>query len=206
MASREPNKNISNKTNFYLKNYNKNKINKILTSIIEEEEKSRAPNSINNSIISDDDNRNYNNYFNQSIKYITNYLQNILDDKKRGYAYILIKALKKIKNNSFLNTLITQKKFCVLNENKINGGDNGEVIIYGEGQLDDLKSFDDNNFSLLSDGERYCYKRGRDNNLLFGTENGGRNKLNKNLSYATINDLDDKESLEVIIKKVRKKN
>ena len=204
LASRISNKNISNKTNFYLNNFNKNKLGKILTAIIEEEERSRAPNSINNSIISDDNNKNYNNYFNQSVKYITNYLQNILDDKKRGYAYDFIKILKKIKNNSFLNNLITQKKNCALNNNKINGGDNGEVIIYGGGQTHNRRFSDENNLSLLSDGERYCYKRKRFSSS-FEFKNNNQGNLYKNLSYATINDSNDKGSLEVVIKKVSKK-
>ena len=206
IANKIINKNISNKTNFYLNNFNKNKLHKILTAIIEEEERSKAPNSVNNSMISNENNKNYSNYFNQSIKYITNYLQNILYDKKRNYAYEFIKILKKIKNTSFLNNLIAQKKNCVINENKINGGDNGEVIVYGGDQIDNQKLCDENNFSLLSDGEGYCHKRERYNNLFFGSKNGGQNNLNNNLSYVSINDLDDKESLEVVIKKVSKKN
>ena len=65
---------------------NKLKLHKILSSIIEEEEKSKAAGSVNNSIISDEDNykkRKYTNFYIQSIKYITNFLQNIFDDKKR---------------------------------------------------------------------------------------------------------------------------
>ena len=84
-----------------------------MSSIIEEEEKSKAAGSVNNSIISDEDNynkRNFSNFFIQSIKYITNFLQNIFDDKKKAIFFQFFKILKKIKNDSFLKGLINQKK------------------------------------------------------------------------------------------------
>ena len=69
-------KNNSYKNSKYYKNMNdknhKNKMNKILSSIIEEEEKSKAAGSLNNSIISDEENLengNYSYFFIQSIKY-----------------------------------------------------------------------------------------------------------------------------------------
>ena len=83
-------------SNIYYKNYclgnkilnsNKMKFNKILSSIIEEEEKSKAAGSVNNSLSSDEEinknKNNYSHYFIQSIKYISNLLQSIFDDKKK---------------------------------------------------------------------------------------------------------------------------
>ena len=118
-------------SNIYYKNFclgnrinnNKLKFNKILSSIIEEEEKSKAAGSANNSLISDEDKENkninnYSHYFIQSIKYISNLLQNILDDKKKDSYYRFFKILKKIKNEAFLQGIINEKKFETLSKSK----------------------------------------------------------------------------------------
>ena len=76
-------------SNYYYGNSNdknnKLKLHKILSSIIEEEEKSKAAGSVNNSIISEEDNcnGNYSHFFIQSLKYVTNYL--FLMIKKKIY-------------------------------------------------------------------------------------------------------------------------
>ena len=110
-------------SNIYYKNYcygikqnnnNKIKFDKILSSIMEEEEKSKAAGSINNSLISDEDIgksiNNFSHYFIQSIKYFSNLLQSIFDDKKKDSFHKFFKALKKIKNEMFLQGLINEKK------------------------------------------------------------------------------------------------
>ena len=119
-------------SNIYYKNYclgnkilknNKLKFNKILSSIIEEEEeKSKAANSVNNSTISDEENNtnknNYRDYFIQSIKYISNLLQSIFDDKKKDSYHRFFKILKKIKNEAFLQGIINEKNSETLSKTK----------------------------------------------------------------------------------------
>jgi hypothetical protein len=117
--------------NIYYKNYcygnklnaNKIKFNKILSSIMEEEEKSKAAGSINNSTISDEDNNktinNYSHFFIQSVKYFSDLLQSIFEDKKKDFYHKFFKILKKIKNEAFLQGLINEKKYQTLNQSKI---------------------------------------------------------------------------------------
>ena len=118
-------------SNIYYKNYclgnkilknNKLKFNKILSSIIEEEEKSKAANSVNNSTISDEENNTnknkYSHYFIQSIKYISNLLQSIFDDKKKDSYHRFFKILKKIKNEAFLQGIINEKNSETLRKTK----------------------------------------------------------------------------------------
>ena len=115
-------------------------MHKILSSTIEEEEKSKVAGSGNNSIISEEDNcnGNYSHFYIQSIKYVTNFLQSILDDKKKDIFFQFFKTLKRIKNEAFLKGLINQKKMQSLNnlkddndmdeENENNTS--GDVILY----------------------------------------------------------------------------
>ena len=117
--------------NIYYKNYcygnklnaNKIKFNKILSSIMEEEEKSKAAGSINNSTISDEDNsktiNNYSHFFIQSVKYFSDLLQSIFEDKKKDFYHKFFKILKKIKNEAFLQGLMNEKKYQTLNQSKI---------------------------------------------------------------------------------------
>ena len=109
-------------SNIYYKNYcygikssnNKIKFDKILSSIIEEEEKSKAAGSINNSLVSEEDfnksGNNFSHYFIQSLKYFSNLLQSIFDEKKKDSYHKFFKTLKKIKNEAFLQGLINEKK------------------------------------------------------------------------------------------------
>ena len=223
------NKNFTNKTDFYLNNYysdrfyeasnknNKMKLHKILTSIIEEEEKSKANGSINNSMLSEEDNfhhMNFNNYFIQSIKYLTGYLQNILDDKKRDYAYILIKSLKKKKNNSYLNNLINQKKLQK-EKSKFQQNENGEVVLMDENEEEshseksngNESNFHKNekNLSMLSADECYYFNDKKFNTFsIIETPCENQEEMIKNnLSYISINDGSNGDNLEIIIKKVR---
>ena len=128
-------------SNIYYKNYclgnkilnsNKMKFNKILSSIIEEEEKSKAAGSVNNSLSSDEETNknknNYSHYFIQSIKYISNLLQSIFDDKKKDSFNKFFKILKKIKNEAFLQGIINEKNYETLNKIKNEEKDNKEEI------------------------------------------------------------------------------
>ena len=89
--------------------------------------------------MSDDDisknGSNYSHFYIQSIKYVSNFLQSIFDDKRRDMYFQFLKLLKKIKNDSFLKGLINQKKFQTLNRLKDDGKENennisGDVILY----------------------------------------------------------------------------
>ena len=126
-------------SNIYYKNYclgnkilnsNKMKFNKILSSIIEEEEKSKAAGSVNNSLSSDEETNknNYSHYFIQSIKYISNLLQSIFDDKKKDSFNKFFKILKKIKNEAFLQGIINEKNSETLNKTKNEEKENKEEI------------------------------------------------------------------------------
>ena len=106
-----------------------NRMNKILSSIIEEEEKSKAAGSVNNSIISDEEklkNGNYSYFFIQSIKYFIGFLHSILSDKKKFLYFSFFKILKKIKNDSYLKGLIIQKKTQTFNKLKEENEENKE--------------------------------------------------------------------------------
>ena len=134
--------NIYKSDKFYKNMNDKNhKMNKILSSIIEEEEKSKVAGSLNNSIsiISDEDNLkngNYSYYFLQSIKFIICLLHSIISDKKKTLYFQFFKILKKIKNDSFLKGLIIQKKTQNIdkkrevekNKEKINTS--GDILLY----------------------------------------------------------------------------
>ena len=142
-----------NSTSFYYNNYyygknsdknSKLKLNKILSNIIEEEEKSKAAGPVNNSLISEEEmSRNkrgkpYSHFFMQSIKYGSNYLQSIFNDKKKAMYFHFLKSLKKIKNEAFLRGLINQKKNQTLNQsnndekdkNNYSEDNSSSVILY----------------------------------------------------------------------------
>ena len=98
----------------YGKQSKNSKLQKILSSIIEEEEKSKAAGSVNNSVISEEEickNGNYSNFFIQSVKYVTNFLQSVINDKKKDLSFQFFKILKRIKNEAFLKGLMNQKNF-----------------------------------------------------------------------------------------------
>ena len=184
------------KTNFYYNYYgnrfdknNKLKLQKILSSIIEEEEKSKAAGSINNSYMSDDDisknGSNYSHFYIQSIKYVSNFLQSIFDDKRRDMYFQFLKLLKKIKNESFLKGLINQKKFQTLNRLKDDGKENennisGDVILYNAA---DNSNTDINYFCSKSIDRKDVNKNSNNKN--------SDNKTNKNTSEQKDNNESD---------------
>ena len=104
----------NNKTNIYL--------HQILTSIIEEDEKSKANPSMNNSnsdnsVISEEEsekhntnanNSNNNVFTNNIVIYLTNILQNLYDDNKKMILYTFMKNLKKIQNQLYLKSSLMQ--------------------------------------------------------------------------------------------------
>ena len=128
---------------FYGSHNSKLKLHNILSSIIEEEEKSKAAGSVNNSILSEEENHKNGNYNSkQIVKYVTTFLQSFLDDKKKDKYFQFFKTLKRIKNEAFLKGLINQKKnqgFKIIKQDKDNDNEeenenenntSGDVIIY----------------------------------------------------------------------------
>ena len=180
-------------TNYYYNNYyygnknnknNKLKLHKILSSIIEEEEKSKAAGSINNSLLSEEDinkgknGNNYSHFFIQSIKYVSNYLQSIFDDKKKDMYFQFIKTLKKIKNESFLRGLINQKKYQTLNKLKDDEKDKSKI--------------ENNNYSEDNSSSVILYNA-NDN---FNMDNNNNYLENKNQNQKTEKNPENKENNE----------
>ena len=174
----------SQKTNFYYNNYygnkfdnnNKYKLHKILTSIIEEEEKSKAAWSINNSYLSEEEiSRNgnkYSHFFIQSIKYVSSFLQSIFDDKKRDIYFQFFKILKKIKNEAFLKGLISQKNFHNLNnfKNEPKGNENKNSI-----SKDVILNNTNNEYNINTN--YYGSKRNYKNDINPNNNNNNENKI-----------------------------
>jgi len=188
-----------------------NKMNKILSSIIEEEEKSKAAGSMNNSISSENENLkngNYTYFFIQSIKYFIDFLQSIFNDKKKTHYFQFFKYLKKIKNDSYLKGLISQKKIQALNKIKEDKEDkenkeniintSGDVILYNvNDELDiDINCFNEiknenqnpkNKFKNINNNSEAKHSIDNNNFYLFIDEstykiNDSNKKSNINLS------------------------
>jgi len=204
--------NNSNKNNKFYKNMNdknnQNKMNRILSSIIEEEEKSKAAGSMNNSILSDEEilkNGNYSYFFIQSIIYFIGFLQTIFNDKKKSLYFYFFKILKKIKNDSYLKGLISQKKLQSLSklkdeeDNNDKNNTSGDILLYNvNDNLDmDINLFTEgknenknpkNKIKEFNTNTQYCGKYITDiNSHLFNDENvpkisDSNKKINMNLS------------------------
>jgi hypothetical protein len=123
--------------NLYRNKSKNNKLQKILSSIIEEEERSKAAGSVNNSVISEEEickNGNYSHFFIQSVKYVTNFLQSVINDKKKDLSFQFFKILKRIKNEAFLKGLMNQKNLENLSKLKDDeeneNNTSGEIILY----------------------------------------------------------------------------
>ena len=168
-----------NKTN----NKNKKLLQNILSSIIEEEEKSKIVGSVNNSDISEEDNYigNFNNIYIQSIKYMTNLLQSIFNEKERDIIFKIFKILKRIKNDAFLKGLINQKKLEKLKEEKIGEkgkNTNKDIIFFSPTNI--LSVNNNYYFSSKSNDRkdiRNKYKKNKDNEY----KNRNKNNLNKKI-------------------------
>ena len=115
------NKNRSSSNNKYLQ--------QILTSIIEEDEKSKMNPSVNNSysIVSENDSdkndtnnvntninihgENNNIFMNNVVIYLTNILQNYYDDNRKMILYLFMRNLKRIQNKLYLQNSLIQYNF-----------------------------------------------------------------------------------------------
>ena len=154
----------NNKTNIYL--------HQILTSIIEEDEKSKANPSLNNSnsvasVISEEEsekhntnanNQNNNVLTNNIVIYLTNILQNLYDDNKKMILYSFMKNLKKIQNQLYLQSSLMQfnhikngiKDDLATNNNSTFNNNNtieNQKIIYNGKDEVEISSKDRNNSS-----------------------------------------------------------
>ena len=162
--SNKTTKKENNKTNIYL--------HQILTSIIEEDEKSKANPSMNNSnsdnsVISEEEsekhntnanNSNNNVFTNNIVIYLTNILQNLYDDNKKMILYTFMKNLKKIQNQLYLKSSLMQFNYtkngikddlATNNNNTFNNNntiENQKIVYNGKDEVE-ISSKDRNNSS-----------------------------------------------------------
>ena len=192
----------------YYNNQNKNsKLQKILSSIMEEEEKSKAAGSVNNSVISEEEickNGNYSHFFIQSVKYMANFLQSVIKDKKKDLSFQFFKILKRIKNEAFLKGLMNQKNFqsvSKLKEDEENENNtSGEIILYN---VNDNFNVDINYFGSKSN-DRKDISDIRNKNSKNSIENKQNNKNSdkkENKESSNINLDDDDDNIITIDKK-----
>ena len=174
------------------------KLQKILSSIMEEEEKSKAAGSVNNSVISEEEickNGNYSHFFIQSVKYVTNFLQSVINDKKKDLSFQFFKILKRIKNEAFLKGLMSQKNFQsvskIKDDEENENNTSGEIILYN---INDNFNVDINYFGSKSN-DRKDISDLRNKNLKNNKENKQNNINNdkkENKGNSNINlDADD---------------
>ena len=109
----------------------------ILTSIIEEDEKSKANRSLNNSIISEDEkqlqnikNIINNNFMKNVIIYLVGSLQNIFDSNRKLILFAFIKNLKKINYNLYLHKTLEQFNVNNNNTNNCNNKNKASLNCY----------------------------------------------------------------------------
>ena len=143
-------KNIKNIENKNIKNLR----HKTLTSIGEEEEKTRNIYTINNTNNLEEEANNNNTYINEvlinSTKYLISLLQNKYDDNKKSILYTFFKNLRKIKTNSLLYTSLKFKgKKNLVTKNK-NNFDNDNSISYENKTLENsVRNTNSKNFTKL---------------------------------------------------------
>ena len=143
------NKRYTDKNDKYLEDINyfknlenknlKNLRHKTLTSIGEEEEKTKNKFTINNTNIEEEANNNINNntYINEvlinSTKYLISLLQNKYDDNKKSILFNFFKNLRKIKTSSLLYTSLKskgKKNLLFKNKNNFDNENNNNSISY----------------------------------------------------------------------------
>ena len=200
IISNEPISIISTiKINNYKKEKNNNRyLHQILSSIIEEDEKSKANPSVNNSNSeiseeeSEKNNTNANNntdnipkinnkmFTNNIVRYLTNILQNLYDDNKKMILYMFMRNLKKIQNQLYLKNSLIQ--FSSFNRNEINkntyteNSSNEHKIIASNG-ADKLELNNTNNGGEENHSSKNIFFYTADNCLLDEKMNNKKNIL-----------------------------
>jgi hypothetical protein len=179
---------------------------------MEEEEKSKAAGSVNNSVISEEEickNGNYSHFFIQSVKYVTNFLQSVINDKKKDLSFQFFKILKRIKNEAFIKGLMNQKNFQSLSKLKDDeeneNNTSGEIILYN---VNDNFNVDINYFGSKSN-DRKDISDLRNKNTKNKKENKQNNKNNdkkENKDNSTINLDGDDDNMITIDKKYSSAN
>ena len=194
--------------NYYYHNQSKNnKLQKILSSIMEEEEKSKAAGSVNNSVISEEEiykNGNYSHFFIQSVKYVTNFLQSVINDKKKDLAFQFFKILKRIKNEAFLKGLMSQKNFQSVSKLKDDeeneNNTSGEIILYN---VNDNFNVDINYFGSKSNDRKDISDLRNKNSKkqIEKKQNNKNNDIKENKDSSNINLEGDEDNIISIDKK-----
>ena len=126
-------------------NKNNNYLHQILSSIIEEDEKSKANPSLENSVISEEDSEkkdtsnnninNNNNLTKNKIIYLKNILQNLFDDNKKTILYIFMRNLKKIHNQIYLKNSLIQYNSIIKNQSRDNSNNDRDTNNNNENQI-----------------------------------------------------------------------
>ena len=165
----------------------KNKLrNKKLTNIGEEESQSNQKITLNNSISSTEEKNSKNEDINNSIIYLINFLQNLLDDNKKLILFNFFKNLKKIKTNALLHTSIKNKvKNKSKNENIINSQR------YNNKNIIEINNF--NNYKNLNRSTDIKLKDEKKKNL--------KNELSKSLNTKITRNKNNDFNLSHIISK-----
>ena len=202
------------------KNRNNNRyLKEILSSIIEEDEKSKANPSINNSnsAISEEDiekhksnhekkyDLNKKSFTNNLIIYLTNILQNLYDDNKKMILYLFMRNLKKIQNQLYLKNSLNQYNYMINNGEKENNvynkisNNNENIMIKSNGR----------NEAKLNNEKRYKERNNINNRQFFYTiDNSLYSKINnqKNILIGSLlfKDFEIKDDNEYLIKPKKK--
>ena len=196
IISNEPITILSVTKNKNSKNNNKY-LHQILSSIIEEDEKSKANPSLNNSnsVISEEETEknntknNNNNIINNSnftyniVIYLTNILQNLLDDNKKTILYTFMRNLKKIQNILYLKNSLIQYNSIIKNGSKENFNNIGDIynknenleITYNGGNEVDLNNANKEEIRNNSSNNIFYYTA--DNSLFDDRINNKKNIL-----------------------------
>ena len=166
-----------------IKNFNNDKknnryLNQILSSIIEEDEKSKANPSINSEISEEEEeseknkiNINTDNIpkvknnllINNLVIYLTNILQNLYDDNKKMILYMFMRNFKKIQNQLYLKNSIIQFNSLNRSEIKENTHNYNELDIVAHNGAENLESNNTNNSREKNNSGKNIYFNTADN-------------------------------------------
>ena len=170
-------------------------LQQILSSIIEEDEKSKANPSINNSnsVVSEEDsdknntitnNINSSNFTHNLVIYLTNILQNIYDDNRKMALYLFMRNFKRIQNHLYLKNSIMQ--FNSMFKNGINNNN-----VYNNDKKETTTCNGGNEVEVDNGGEKNSSK-----NLFFYTADNSLldiNNLHNNKNNILIGSLSFKD-------------